>query len=340
MFYPLGKHDLKETITAEIISFLVFFWCLYQFFVEFHSTGYPYVESLPWIGSDFKQLAGVVLFNYAYSITIPSWLNEKKEAVGVNTTIWGSSFIATATYISFGIIGAVSFNKPGDDILVTLASNKTMATTQFAAASFAIAMIGTGVPIFCVIVKNSLYQSNIVDEDWSQFLGSLLPYLISWYFYQGKALLTMVNWTGLLVSGIVAFILPLILALVAYWKITAARTDGIQGPIAIEMSPLSGKNSPSTSAVGKYQYKSIGGNVEEGIADNRLADNSIPRSTYSGSNSTTNEDSWESETETTPVNPLFSDCCAPCRVWILQFGIVFFTGIILSTLVLNIEYGF
>ena len=40
--------------------------------------------------------------------------------------------------------------------------------------------------------------------------GALLPYLISWTLYQGKLLITVLNWAGLLVNGTVAFILPLI----------------------------------------------------------------------------------------------------------------------------------
>ena len=30
------------------------------------------------------QVAGVVLFNYAFSVTVPSWLNEKRSDVSVN----------------------------------------------------------------------------------------------------------------------------------------------------------------------------------------------------------------------------------------------------------------
>lgn len=52
-----------------------------------------------------------------------------------------------------------------------------------------------------------------------------MPYLLSWTIYQGTMLMSMLNWTGLVVNGLVAFILPMILAL----KSTEVRTRRAQG---------------------------------------------------------------------------------------------------------------
>ena len=40
-----------------------------------------------------------------------------------------------------------------------------------------------------------------------------MPYMIAWMLYQGTLLMSMLNWTGLVINGLVAFILPMILAL-------------------------------------------------------------------------------------------------------------------------------
>ena len=45
--------------------------------------------------------------------------------------------------------------------------------------------------------------------------GSVVPYLIAWTLYQGSLLMTLVNWTGLIVNGFVAFLLPMFLVLYA-----------------------------------------------------------------------------------------------------------------------------
>lgn len=39
-----------------------------------------------------------------------------------------------------------------------------------------------------------------------------MPYLVSWLLYQGTILMTVLSWTGLIINGMVAFILPMVLA--------------------------------------------------------------------------------------------------------------------------------
>ena len=67
---------------------------------------------------------GVVLFNYAFSITVPSWLTEKNPSVSVNRTIWTASTMASLIYILFGIMGAMSFDDVSVNMLVLLTSGK------------------------------------------------------------------------------------------------------------------------------------------------------------------------------------------------------------------------
>lgn len=40
-----------------------------------------------------------------------------------------------------------------------------------------------------------------------------MPYALSWMLYQGSLLMSVLNWTGLIVNGLVAFLLPMVLAL-------------------------------------------------------------------------------------------------------------------------------
>ncbi len=313
-FYPLGRNDLNETIWAQVVTFLLMFLLIMQFMREFASTGYPYMDSVPMVGTNFKTLAGVVLFNYAYPITIPSWLIEKKSDVPVNKIIWTASFTSTVMYISFGILAAASYDKPGENVLVVLASNKTAPATQFASAFFGISEIGVGVAIFCVIVKNSLLQTGLMNKGLSQFFGSLFPYLISWYMYQGKTLLVMLNWTGLLVNGMVAFILPLVVALVAYRngygpKSRSNSSTSIGGDI--EMLGSTNTNS------GKYNYQSID-------------DNALPTG-----DDYDNSDGEEGELDI--IKPLPS-AIEPCRGIVLILGILIFSFMIVSTVILDVEY--
>ncbi len=76
-------------------------------------------------------------------------------------------------------------------------------------------MCYVGVPVFSVVIKNSLVAGGICSPDWALFWGSVFPYLLAWMLYQGTYLIALLNWTGLLVNGLVAFVLPLVLTLEA-----------------------------------------------------------------------------------------------------------------------------
>lgn len=168
------------------------------------------------IGPDVGQLVGVVLFNYAFAITVPAWLNEKKSHVSVNTTIWGSTSILSIVYIFFGLLGAMAFSDPPSDMLSMLGSKQSSPVTRVCAALFGVIIIGCGVPIYCVLIKNTLYAGRSCDVHTSYFVGAVFPYLVSWLMYQGTMMLTVLSWTGLVVNGLVAFILPLVLAIFTY----------------------------------------------------------------------------------------------------------------------------
>lgn len=46
------------------------------------------------------------MFAYAYVVTIPSWVNEKKPEVGVNSAIWVPATVGLFMKIASGLLGA------------------------------------------------------------------------------------------------------------------------------------------------------------------------------------------------------------------------------------------
>jgi amino acid permease len=122
IFIPLGLGHLKETIIIQIISFIFMIVLLFQFSGEFAHRGLRY--ELPLVGNEVSQLAGVILFNYAFSITIPAWLNEKSNKVSINKVVWSSSILASVIYVIFGVMGAMAFDQVGPNILILLTSSK------------------------------------------------------------------------------------------------------------------------------------------------------------------------------------------------------------------------
>lgn len=123
IFYlPLGMGHIKETMWVQLLSFAAMFILVGIFVNEFITNTGGLDHPLPWVGTDFSKLGGVVLFNFAYSTTVPAWLQEKKTEVSVNQTIWTSTSLATVVYILFGVTAAMSFDDPGENMLTLLAS--------------------------------------------------------------------------------------------------------------------------------------------------------------------------------------------------------------------------
>ena len=213
----------------------------------------------------YSQLVGVILFNYAFAITVPAWLTEKTTDTRINKTIWTSSIFASFLYITFGIMAAYAFEECSESMLTLLASNEVSFPTRICAAVFGLTIIGAGVPVFCVIIKNTLYSTKTCNAHWSFFIGSVLPYSTSWCLYKGTLLMDVLNWAGLVVNGLAAFCFPLVLS----WCFFSGRSQlsgGGGGPNLSTVSHRSGGDVELASAVsGKedHQYHSAGFKNEE-----------------------------------------------------------------------------
>lgn len=110
-------------------------------------------------------------------------------------------------------MGAMTFDSIGTNSLILLTSSKVHPFTRICAAFFGISIIGSGVPVLCVIIRTAIHHTKLCSYSTSLFLGSVMPYLVCWTLYQGSTLSLLLSWTGLIVNGSVAFLFPLILVL-------------------------------------------------------------------------------------------------------------------------------
>lgn len=72
LFFPLGRGHLEETMIVQFVSFGCLLFFMSEFSLEFISKGLPY--SVPWFGTQYSDVIGIILFNYAFVITVPAWL--------------------------------------------------------------------------------------------------------------------------------------------------------------------------------------------------------------------------------------------------------------------------
>jgi len=156
---------------------------------------------------------GVILFNFALVLAIPAWLFEKKESVSVAKVVHTSTAIALALYIGVGIMGALAIPKVNVNMLTPMVSGAFGIGMQCAASVFAFFIIGLDVPLFSVLTRYNLTHSGLCSINFANWLVVWIPWGLAWLFYAGDSIAKVLDWGGVLFISVVAFLLPLYLAL-------------------------------------------------------------------------------------------------------------------------------
>lgn len=218
--------DLKENAAFQIWGFIVLMVCSVIFVVLFALEGVN-IDSVSMWGESWGSLFGVVLFNFALVIAVPCWLYEKEPHVDVPTVIHGSSILSTILYILIGGLGAMTIPNVSPNVLESMMSGFYGPVMQITASVFAFFIIGLGCPLFSVLTRMNLTGSGLCSRPVANILAVYLPFFGSWLFYQGDAITQILSWGGILFTSIVAFILPLWIAL------HTLDTSDEQGEIAV-----------------------------------------------------------------------------------------------------------
>lgn len=142
---PMGAMNLDDNIKLQILSFIMLIVLTVEFCIHYVTHGLHF-NTVPLIGDDFTSVIGTVIFNLAFVVTIPSWVNEKKPKVSVNRSIWYSTIASVIGYIVVGLLGAWCYPQAPDNILRVLVSNESSTFTRICATLFAMGIIGLGIP--------------------------------------------------------------------------------------------------------------------------------------------------------------------------------------------------
>lgn len=212
MFFPLAHMDLVENTLWQVVGFIILLIISLQFVVQFSMNGLDFSSASMW-GTDWSELFGVVLFNFALVICIPAWLYERDPHVDVPTVIHGSSILSTILYMSIGILGQMAMPNVSDNMLESMLSGAFGLLMQLGASIFAFSLIGLGIPLFSVLTRLNLTSSGMCSHRTANIFAVYFPFTLSWFLYDGTAVVQMLNWGGILFTSMVAFILPLLLAM-------------------------------------------------------------------------------------------------------------------------------
>ena len=77
---------------------------LIELLMELYYLGLDW-SYVPVVGNPSTVL-GTMMFAFTFVVTVPSWVNEKKEHVSVNKVLWMSTTFSTVSLVLLGFFGA------------------------------------------------------------------------------------------------------------------------------------------------------------------------------------------------------------------------------------------
>lgn len=165
------------------------------------------------------QVIGVAAFTFSYVVTIPSWLNEKKEMVSVNKSIWYAASVGTSLSILIGVMAAWAYaltegqngRQNANDILSILTLPYNNQETQYSAYIWDVMTLVTGIPVAAIMIRYNLLSGKVCGPFWSFFWGVVSAWIITAFFYETQYLTNLCNYVTIFVSGYVNFVIPCLL---------------------------------------------------------------------------------------------------------------------------------
>ena len=235
VFLPLALMDLKENVAWQVLAFLILLVTSVQFVVQFAALGGTVrpttTTPLTWWGHDWDDLLGVVLFNFPLVLAIPAWLYEREPHVDVATVVQCSTALSVVLYTVLGWMGARALPHVSENMVESMLSGCWGTTLQLGATLFTFAIVGLNIPLFSVLMRLNLMGGTVFDDDnnnndntrpavaihCSRTLANVaavgIPFTVAWLLHGGEAVTKLLSYGGVFFTSLVAFILPLVLAL-------------------------------------------------------------------------------------------------------------------------------
>eukprot|EP00467_Chlorarachnion_reptans_P001881 CAMPEP_0114538878 /NCGR_PEP_ID=MMETSP0109-20121206/30384_1 /TAXON_ID=29199 /ORGANISM="Chlorarachnion reptans, Strain CCCM449" /LENGTH=532 /DNA_ID=CAMNT_0001722939 /DNA_START=166 /DNA_END=1761 /DNA_ORIENTATION=+ len=214
---PVGLWNLEENMIIQASSFVALLVLLTEFSVQFMSNGL-HPEYLPdsALSSGSGVSLGSILFNFAFVVTVPSWVNEKRPDVNIHKTLWSSITTGTFLFILMGLVGAMAYKFPhGADLLTKLSHPNQWIITRVFAQLFPPLVLVPGIPILSIIMRYNLLENRICGPMLANLIAVFLPWMLALLTMSGNLLNVILNWTGLLTVGPLNFLIPCAMFLIS-----------------------------------------------------------------------------------------------------------------------------
>eukprot|EP01012_Entosiphon_sulcatum_P058463 TRINITY_DN8252_c0_g1_i1.p1 TRINITY_DN8252_c0_g1~~TRINITY_DN8252_c0_g1_i1.p1 ORF type:complete len:489 (+),score=55.17 TRINITY_DN8252_c0_g1_i1:53-1519(+) len=220
---PLGYWNIDDNIIVQIsattllVGFIFTSWVV-EFFQVISRDGYN-PDNAPAVGSSAWQQIGPIVFNYAFVVTIPSWVNEKKEAVSVHRTLGLAMPAALLAFVGVGWLAALAFPVPTNtdkapDLLAVLTDPHVSVTARVGSYLFPWAALVSGIPIFSIIIRYNLLELQVCSKRVANLLAVVCPWVLALLISRSDLVNVAVSIGGLYTTIPLNFILPCVLYLI------------------------------------------------------------------------------------------------------------------------------
>ena len=176
--------------------------------------------------SSIYHVLSITFYNVAFICTFPSWTNGKNESVSPKKVL---KYVCIGTLICFiliGYLGGIAFSPyytTSADLLSKLndfmpnhhiQDAKVINFFKYFGAIFCyfypILQNLTGIPVFAAVIRCNLINTNILKSRRSANILSIwIPFVFSIVLYHGNGFNVMLNWSGVLLSSFINFVLPI-----------------------------------------------------------------------------------------------------------------------------------
>src|SRR6266542_6027377 len=152
--------DLVENIKVQIMSLMTLTFIFVTWLVTFGIHGLD-TGLVPMIGYDKSQVIGTVLFNYAFIITIPSWVNDVNPSVPIRKAVWYSVIMTTTVYLLIGIMGGMAYKMgPISNIISTINESPEKSIISIITTYlFPLAVLMASIPVYTIIIRYNLLRT-------------------------------------------------------------------------------------------------------------------------------------------------------------------------------------
>jgi len=136
---------------------------------------------VPMIGYDKSQVVGTVLFNYAFILTIPSWVNDVNPSVSIRKAVWYSLIISTVIYLLLGIMGGMSYKMESTSNIISTIneSSEKSIVSVITTYLFPLALLITSIPVYTIVIRYNLLRTGYCGK--GKFVKFVIIDLINIY---------------------------------------------------------------------------------------------------------------------------------------------------------------